>query len=583
MFHINADEFQKLPKFPSKGKIIRCLIFLISWLWCASVWAEDYSHALSLFRDIKYAKDFKYFDYAHPDAPKGGTLKLSSTGGFDSLNPFNGMGLPAPALRLVYDTLMVRSLDEPATQYGLIAKSVHYASNDKSDYKWVEFHLNSHAKFADGKNITADDVIFSLNILKNQGGALYRYKYKDIQKAVKISEHKIRFIFGEKGNAALAMTLGDLPVLPKHFWHNKDFKKASLTFPLGSGPYKIMHLNAGRNITFERRHDYWAKDLNVNKGRYNFDHITFDMFRNNVTQFEAFKAGQHDYRIEFDIKNWMTAYDDAHKKIKRDIIKDMSPKPLSGLVFNLRQKIFQEPALRKAMMMVIDYEWLNNTLYFGQYKRAQSFFEASPLKAQTDAPPYDKRQNLHDAIGVLKQAGYLYQDGFLHDKDGTKITIEILNSDPSFERILLPIISSFKKIGIDAHIHNLDASSYFKRIHNFDFDMISTVYEQSSSPNQDQENYWGSIAATTHRSRNYAGLSDPVIDALIDKLGQAKDRDALTKTAQSLDRALQSKHFIIPLFYDPASRIAYYDKFGKPKVSETYGFPSPINLWWAQD
>lgn len=586
---------------------------LIGWsfLLSSSLSASEiyHAHALSLFGDVKYDKDFSHFDYANPNAPKGGMLTLSATGGFDTLNALNGKGTSAPGISLLYDNLMTSSLDEPASEYGLIAETVRYPE----DYAWVEYDLRENAKWSDGQKITPEDVIFSLNILKEKGSPIYRYYYANITRAVKISDKTVRFEFDKGGNRELPLITGQLTILPKHYWQDKDFSKSMLEKPIGSGPYEIKDFTANRTITFQKRKDYWAKNLPVNKGQYNFETIKFEMFRDSTVQFEAFKSGDYDYRSEFSAKNWAKGYDFPdvlNGKVKKELTKSLHPKPMQGLIFNLRKEKFQNLALRQALTMVFDFEWLNENIFFESYKRSKSFFEESELEAAPlpskqelalfsefkETLPEDMfkeefdnqsegafRTRLRGAMSLLKEAGYVYKRGLLHDASGEKITIEILNTDPSFERVLIPIVSNFKKIGIDAAVRTVDPAQYTSRTQNFDFDMIMSVYAQSSSPGNEQREYWGSAAADRIGSRNLAGIKDPMIDRLIEKLIFAKDRKGLVTATHALDRALQWKQFLIPLWYAPADRIAYRDKFGKPKVQKIYGMISPIQLWWDKN
>ena len=566
-----------------------------------------HGHGLSLFGDIKYQEDFSHFDYVNPNAPKKGQITLSATGGFDTLHALNGKGAGAPGLQLLYDNLMVGSLDEPASEYGLIAEAVRYPKN----YSWVEYDIRDNGLWSDGTRITVEDVIFSLDILKEKGSPIYRYYYANILEAKKISDKTVRFIFDKEGNRELPLIVGQLTILPKHYWQDKDFTKALLEPPVGSGPYEIESFTANRNITYKRRDDYWAKDLPVNKGQYNFEHVKFEMFRDTTVQFEAFKSGDYDYRVEFSAKNWAKGYDFPDVKnglVLKELMTNQHPKPMQGLVFNLRKEKFKDINLRKALTMVFDFEWLNKNMFFGSYKRTQSFFEESELEAKP-LPTLAEKKILEDvgknidtkilttefkkntenfrmskrqAMRLLKKAGYKYRQGLLYSPSDEKVTLEILNADSNFERVLLPIVANFKKIGIDAVVRTVDPAQYTRRMQNFDFDMIMSVYAQSSSPGNEQREYWGSNAAERIGSRNVAGVQDPVIDALIERLVFAKDRKDLVAATHALDRMLQWKQFLIPLWYSPADRIAYRNKFGKPEMQKIYGVAGPIQLWWEK-
>ncbi|MEM6603957.1 MAG: extracellular solute-binding protein [Pseudomonadota bacterium] len=566
------------------------------------------THALSLFGDVKYSKDFKHYDYVNPNAPKGGEITLSATGGFDTLNALNGMGEAAPALNLTYDSLMASSLDEPASEYPLIAERVRYPDN----YAWVEFDINPKARWSDGRPITIEDVIFSLNILKEKGSPIFRYYYANIIKAEKKAERTVRFIFDKPGNRELPLITGQLVILPKHFWEDKDFASASLIRPVTSGPYKIGDVIANRTITYIRDPDYWGKDLPANKGIYNFDNITYEMYRDTTIQFEAFKSGEYDFRYEFSAKNWTKGYDfPAYKQglVKKKTLTNLHPKPLQGLIFNKRKDIFKDPTLRQALSMTLDFPWLNKNIFFNSYKRTQSFFEQSELAAKklpTDdeltvletyrgqLPPElftkpfanntitDPRRRLRGAFKLLKENGYTHKNGVLHTPSGEAVRFKILNSDPTFERVLIPITENMKKLGADVAVRTVDPAQYTRRIRKFDFDMVMSVYAQSSSPGNEQREYWGSAAAERQGSRNYAGIKDPVIDDLIERLIFAKNREELVTLTNALDRILQWKRFLIPLWYSPFDRIAYRDKFGMPKADKFYGSANPSILWWAR-
>ena len=567
------------------------------------------AHALSLFGEPKYPENFKAFDYVNQNAPKGGQIVLSASGGFDSLNIFNGKGDPAPGMALIYDSLMSGSMDEPASEYGLIAEKVRHPE----DFSWVEYDLRASARWSDGVPITAEDVIFSLNILKEKGSPIYRYYYANIVKAEKISDHRVRFTFDKAGNRELPLITGQLTILPKHYWENRDFTVSTLDIPVGSGPYKVGSMTANRNITFVRNPDYWGKDLNVNKGSYNFDKIRYEVYRDTTVEFEAFKSGEFDFRIENSAKNWVQNYNFPAVKdglVKKTTFVNLHPKPMQGLLFNLRRDLFKDPVLREALGYMLDFKWLNENIFFGVYNRSQSFFEESELEAPklpTSAErhilkPYEKflspsvltqefkthhtddsRTALRHALKLLQNAGYKYKGGVLYTPKGEKVAFKILNSDPFLERVLIPIAENMRKIGADVTIHTIDPAQYVRRLQKFDYDMIMTVYPQSSSPGNEQREYWSSEAAERSGSRNYAGIKDKVVDGLIERLIFAKDRQDLVNSTHALDRVLQWKRFLIPLWYSPVTFVAYRNKFGLPNIGKTYGAGGQINLWWSAE
>lgn len=565
-------------------------------------------HGLSLFDNLKYEKDFSHFDYVNPKAPNGGKIILSSVGGFDSFNPYNGKGEAVPGAGLMYDKLLQRAYDEPGSEYGLIAKKVMHPD----DYSWVEYELRPEAKFSDGKPITADDVIFSMNILKEKGSPLYRYYYANISEVKKINDHKVRFIFNMKGNRELPLITGQFPILPKHYWQDKDFTTASLDIPVVSGQYVIDTFEPNRTVTYKRNPDYWAKDLPVRKGMGNFDIIQYEVYRDALVAFEAFKAGEFDYYLETSAKNWAKGYDfEAFKqgKVKKQEFSDLNPKPFQGLVFNLRRKLFQNIALRKALNLIYDFEWLNNTLFYNSYAQTDSFFETSELEASglptkaekeiinelsgilpkdiatkniNQKPCQETRKCIRLARKILIDAGYSFKQGKLFTPNNKPVRFKIINASPLLERVLLPIAEQMKKIGVDVSVRTLDSAQYVRRLNEFDFDMIVNVWAQSSSPGNEQREFWSSNAADRLGSRNYAGLKDPAIDAVIERLIFSKNREDLVASTKVLDRLLRLKEFTIPLWHAPYDRVAHWDKFGLPEKKETYGAGNNILFWWSK-
>ena len=570
------------------------------------------SHALSLFGDVKYPAGFKHFDYVNPDAPKGGTAILSQSGGFDNLNPFNAKGDPAPGAALMYDTLLSPAMSEPSAEYAQLAEKVRYGKN----YAWTEFYLNKDAKWHDGKPITAEDVVFSLNILKKKGNPIYRFYYADIVKAEAVNPGLARFYYARSGNRELPLITGQLVVLPKHYWEGRDFTKTLTEPPLGSGPYKISQVKPNRSITYKRVPDYWGKDLPSAKGYYNFDEIKYEIYRDATVEFEAFKSGDYDFRTETSAKNWAVGYDFPAAK-NGDVIKEeipnLLPQPAQGLVFNMRRDKFKDKKVREALSYLLDFEWMNGNLFYGMYKRTRSFFQASELEAKglpkagaelealksvaqylpkavfTEVfnPPSSQggrrgfRKNIAATQRLLKEAGYVFKAGKVYDKAGAPLTVELLNNDPFFERVLVPYVENLKRAGINASLRTVDSAQYARRIREFDYDMIMTVWSQSASPGNEQREYWGSAAADRPGSRNYAGIKNPGVDALIEKLIYAKNRSELVGYTRALDRALQHEKFLIPLWHYPAARIAYRNKFAFPATRPGYSHGFPL-IWWRE-
>ncbi len=570
------------------------------------------THALSLFGDVKYKANFKHFDYVNPKAPKGGSATLSLTGGFDNLNPFNAKGDPVPGAAMMYDTLLSSSFEEPSAEYPQLAKKIRYGKN----FAWAEFTLNEKAKWHDGKPITAADVIFSLDILKKKGNPIYRFYYADIVKAEAIGAHKVRFLFARAGNRELPLIIGQLTVLPKHFWEKHDFSKTLTEIPLGSGPYKMTAVKANRSVTYERVKDYWAKDLPSLVGQNNFDRVTFEVFRDATVEFEAFKSGAYDFRLETSAKNWAIGYDFPAVKnggVTKEEIPNLLPQPAQGLVFNMRRDKFKDKKLREALTYLLDFEWMNENLFYGSYLRTRSFFQASELAATglpkpgaelnvltelkdkipsevmtteyqppvTEAGKRGFRKNLVTAYRLLKEAGYVLKNGKVTDQNGKPLEVEILNNDSFFEKILIPYADNLKKAGISATVRTVDSAQYVRRTREFDYDMIMSVWAQSASPGNEQREYWGSLAADRPGSRNYAGIKNPAIDALIEKLIYAETRDELVGRTRALDRLLQYERFMIPLWHYPYIRIAYRTKFSYPdkRPGLNHGFPS---IWWEK-
>jgi microcin C transport system substrate-binding protein len=579
--------------------------------------APQASHALAMHGVPKYAKDFSHFEYANPTAIKGGTLKQAtiSSGGFDSLNPFIVKGIAAAGIgqlgnSYLYDSLMVNSLDEPFTQYGLVAEKITVPD----DRSWIIFDLNPKARFHDGEPMTADDVIFTFNLLTTEGHPLYASYYKNVSSVTKLAERKVKFTFDSNDNRELPLIIGQLPVLPAHYWQGKDFNKTSLTPPLGSGPYRIANVDAGHSITYDRIPDYWAKDLGVNKGQYNFEKLHYDYYRDNTVALEAFKAGNYDFRSENSSKNWATAYDGEQLKsgqIIKESLPNRNPSGMQAFIFNTRNALFQDSRVREALNYAFDFEWTNKQLFYGSYKRTQSYFDSSEL-ASTELPseaeiailaPYrdklpaevfttiynapktdgsgNNRKQLRAAITLLKAAGWHIKNGKLTNANGDLFTIELLLASPAMERVAHPFKKNLKKLGIELNIRMVDTQQYIKRYQQFDFDMIIGSFGQSNSPGNEQRDFWGSTQADQNGSRNTIGIKSPVIDALIERLITATDREDLIASTRALDRVLLWNHYVIPHWHINSYRVAYWDKFTHPKTSPIYGFT--LDTWWMND
>ena len=580
------------------------------------------SPSIAMHGEPKYGADFTHLEYVNPDAPKGGVLKNSVIGNFDSLNPFIIKGSPASGMAflgqsLIYDSLMEQSNDEAFSMYGLIAETIEYDSEDKS---WVAFNLNPKAKWHDGKPVTPEDVIWTFNTLIEKGAPFFKAYYGDVTKVEATSPARVKFTFRDDGNAELPLILSQLAILPKHFWtkEGRDFGSTSLDFPLGNGAYEVAKLDAGRSITYKQNPDYWGKDLPINQGRFNFDQITYDYYKDSNVALEAFFAGEYDYRLENTAKLWQTSYDAAPVKDGRIIkaeIPHQRPQGMQGFLYNIRKPVFTDIAVRKALAFAFDFEWSNKQFAYGGYKRTDSYFENSELAALDGVPtgrvleildPYrDKlpaevftlryqppktdgsgnlRRNLRSAMKILDNAGYkLGDDGIrAHQTTGRRLEFEIVDSNPLFERWVLPFIGHLKKIGVKANFRVLDPAQYQNRINDFDFDMTINSIGQSSSPGNEQRDFWASNKADIPGSRNYIGIKNPVIDDLIEKIIQAPSREELVALTRALDRILLAGYYVIPQWHIDHWRVAYWKKLGRPENLSNLT-PAITDTWWVKE
>lgn len=573
-------------------------------------------HAVSLIGTPKFGPDFKHFDWVNPNAPKGGRVRQWALGSFDSLNPFPVKGSVAAGVSLIYDQLMSSSPDEETTAYGLIAEWMSHPA----DYSAATFQLRQAARFHDGKPITPEDVIFSLAAIK-KASPNYAFYYKDVKRAEKTGEHQVTFVFDVKGNRELPVIVGELPILPKHFWEAtaangepRDLSKSTLEIPLGSGPYRIKEVDAGRSITFERVKDWWAKDLPVGKGQWNFEEVKYVYFRDRVPAFEAFKSNQLDFWRESSAKAWATAFDfDAVKRglVKLDMLPIASVAPMQAFVFNIRRPQFQDARVRRAFNLALDYEWINKNLFYDQYIRLGSYFDNSELKASgppqgqelaileevrsqvppdvfsdewknpVNASPNDARKHMSEAAKLLTEAGWKAKDGVL-TKDGLQLTAEFLLVQPDFERIVLPFKAALEKLGVKVSVRIVDTSQYQRRRDVFDYDVIVGSFPQSISPGNEQRDFWGSEAADREGSRNLIGIKNPAIDKLIDKIILAPDRDSLVAASRALDRVLLWNHYVVPQWHMPFDRLAMWDMFGRPGKLPSRN-SSFLRVWWYDD
>jgi microcin C transport system substrate-binding protein len=573
-------------------------------------------HALSLFGDIKYPADFKRFDYVNPDAPKGGVARMISIGTFDNFNiAVAGVkGSIAPAANMIYETLMARSQDEVATEYGLLAE----AASHPDDFAWVIYRLRKEARWHDGKPVTPEDVIFSIEVLKKYSPTYASY-YRHVEKVEKIGERDIKFTFDAPGNRELPTIVGELEVLPKHYWEGtdsqgrkRDVSATTLEKPLGSGPYRIKDFVAGRSVVLERVKDYWGANLPVRIGQENFDEMRFEFFRDNLVALEAFKADQADWIAENSAKQWATAYEFpavAEKRVVLERFPINDSGRMQAFALNVRREQFRDARVRRAFNYAFDFEEMNKQLFFGQYTRINSYFDGTELassglpqgqeleileKVRDKVPaevfttpyvnpvggnPESVRANLREGARLLKEAGFEVRDRKLVDAAGKAVTVEILVQDPSAERIALFYKPSLERIGVTASIRVVDDAQYQNRLRSFDFDMIIDQWGESLSPGNEQREYWGSQTADVPGSRNTIGIKNPAIDALIDRVIFAKDRSELVAATRALDRVLLWNFYVVPQFTYGFSRYARWDRFSHaelPKYARS-GLPS---LWW---
>ena len=572
--------------------------------------ADFVGPGIAMHGDVKYKPGFTHFDYTDPAAPKGGEVREAAIGTYDSLNPFILKGVPAAGIVLTFDTLMVSSQDEAFSEYGLVAETIEVPKDRSSTI----FTLRPEARFQDGSPITADDVVWTFDTLKAKGHPSYAAYYHSVVKAEKLGERKVKFSFAPGDNRELPLILGQLPVLSKKYYESHDFEKTTLEAPLGSGPYKVAATDPGRSITLERVKDYWGKDLPVNKGRYNFDRIRIDYYRDENVSLEAFKAGNYDFRQENSSKFWATGYDApaVHDgRIKKEEIANEEPQGMQGYIYNIRRDVFKDARVRSALAYAFDFEWSNKTLFYGQYTRTESYFSNSelashglpsadelkvlePLKGQIPDEVFSKeyqapktdgsgniRPNLAIALELLEAAGWTVKDGKMVDpKGGQPLSFEILLDEPAFERITEPFVQNLRRLGVEARLRTVDTAQYKNRLDNFDFDVIVGTFGESLSPGNEQRDYWGSESADIPGGGNLIGIKDKAIDRLVGLVISAPDREALVTRTHALDRVLLWHYYVIPHWHITYFRVGFWDKFGRPKISPKYalGF---IDDWWV--
>lgn len=569
------------------------------------------SHGLSAFDQLKYPADFAHFDYVNPDAPKAGRLAMIGTAAtvtFDSFNGYILKGVSAQGLEYLFDSLMVRAFDEPDAVYGLVAKSAEVAPDKLS----VTFHLREEAKFADGSPVRAEDVVFSFEALTTKGHPSYRISLRDVTKAEALDPLTVRYTFQGQLTRDLPMTVATLPIFSKAYYQSQPFDETTLKPPLGSGPYKIGHFKPGTFVTFARRDDYWGKDLPVSRGQYNFNELRYEYYRDRQAEVESLLNGSFDLREEFTSVSWATAYDVPavrEGKVVRMTIPDLRPSGTQGFLFNTRRSKFSDPRTRHAIALAFDFEWANNNLFYNLYKRTTSYFENSDMAA-SGAPsaaelemlePYrdqlppevfgdayvppvsdgsgKDRKLLRQAASLLDAAGWKLDGGGRRNAKGEVLDIEILVYSEAFLRIIAPFADNLKLLGIKATARLVDGSQYQRRVDEYDFDVTTQRLVLRLTPGVEIKNYWGSQAAATNGTPNYAGVANPVVDALIEKVLTANSRTELVAAARAMDRVMRANHYWVPHWYKAEHNLAFWNKFSWPKIKPKYD-PGIITTWW---
>jgi microcin C transport system substrate-binding protein len=584
----------------------------------AAAQEPSWKHGLSLFGAPKYPAGFKHFDYVNPAAPQGGMVRLSGFGTFDNFNEVVALvkGTLAMGTNLFNETLMTSALDEISTEYGLLAEAVHHPA----DHSSVTYRLRANARWQDGAPVTVDDVIFSFTVLKENRPDLAAY-YRHVVKAEKTGEREITFTFDGTGNRELPHIVGQLTVLPKHWWQgtNKNGKKRDVTQttlepPLGSGPYRMKEFSPGRSLVYERVEDYWGKDLNVNIGTNNFHQIRFEYYRDPTVTLEAFKGDRIDWRTENSAKNWATAYDFPalrEKKVVKEEFRIRNLGTMQAFAFNIRRAKFQDPRVRRAFNFALDFNEMNRQLFYGQYRRINSYFygtelacsgvpqgqELEILQTVKDKVPPDLfsmpyinpiagspqavRDNLREALKLLREAGYEVQNTKLvNAKTGEPMRVEMLIVQPNFERVMLFYKTYLARLGIAVSVRLVDSAQYENRLRQWDFDIINASWFESLSPGNEQRGFWGSAAADRPGSRNLIGIKNPAVDALVERVIYAKDRAELVAATHALDRVLLWNFYVVPQWSYPYQRTARWDRFGHPDNLPKYGAATFPDIWW---
>jgi len=604
--------------------VIRTLLpgFLAACLSLTPLAAQEaqWRHGAALLGEPKYPPGFRHFDYVNPDAPKGGLVRLGAQGTFDSFNIVVAgvKGSPEQGLGLIYETLTASSFDEPSAAYGLLAEAFSYPE----DYSSVTFRLRPEAKWHDGQPVTADDVIFSFETLK-ANSPTYAFYYANVTEAEKTGEREVKFTFNQTGNRELPQIMGQLIVLPKHWWEGttadgrrRDVTQTTLEPPLGSGPYRLKSFDAGRNATYERVKDYWGENLNVNVGQNNIDEIRYEYYRDATVLLEAFKADRIDFRTENSARNWATGYNFPARQEGRVVLEEFPYRAtgiMQAFVLNLRRDKFKDERVRRAFNLAFPFEELNRTVFYGLYERVGSYFHGlelassglpegkeleileslrdkvppevftTPYENPVNDTPENVRSSLREADRLLREAGWEVKNGRRVNARGEPLSVELLSSSPNDERVFLPYKSVLERLGIAVSVRTVDDVQFTNRTRSFDFDITSTVWAQSLSPGNEQREYWGSEAARREGSRNLAGIADPAVDALIDRIIFAKDRDELVAATRALDRVLLAHNYVVPQWTSLKQRTARWDRYSHPQTMPRYAGAAFPSVWWYDE
>ncbi|MDZ4381457.1 MAG: extracellular solute-binding protein [Parvibaculum sp.] len=596
---------------PARG--LPVVLVALAALFCGCNPAAGAGHAIAMHGDPLYPPDFTHFNYVDPDAPKGGSIVFGATGSFDSLNPFIVRGTAAIGLREhVFESLMARGYDEPFTLYGLLAETVEMPDDRSS----VTFSLNPKARFSDGKPVTVDDVIYSLETLRDKGRPNYKTYYSKVEKVEKLGPRKVKFVFGAERDREIPLILGLMPIVPKHVYETRDFGDAGYDTPVGSGPYLVERIEPGARIVYRRDMDYWGASLPVNAGQNNIDRLTYEYFRDANASFEAFKTGIYHARPEDDPGRWTTGYDFPALragKLRKEIFESGMPSGMYALVFNARRPVFADRRVREALIQLFNFEWVNRNLYYGAYVRTQSFFDNSELgshgreasarerellapfpdavtpgimahgwQAPEGDPSGQDRENRMRAVALLREADFEVRDGRMTNTGtGQPLAFEILVATPAEERLALTYTRMARRVGVEATVRNVDPSQYQARRDSYQYDMIFNNWFSSLSPGNEQSFYWGSEAADVPGTRNYMGVKEPAVDAMIAAMLEARSREDFIAAVRAMDRVLLSRAYMIPLFHQPDQWLALWKKVKVPQQTSRYGYRS--STWWIEE